>query len=389
MRDPLSWGIPLFRLLGVRVKIHVLFLLIAGGLILRMALAEGQAIAWTDLLLFWGLVLFGVVLIHEYGHVVAARAVGGEAQEVVLWPLGGFAAVDVPRRPRAYFVAAAGGPIANLGLCLLTALLLLAGGFWPDLNPFTHPFTAELKNYRDGRLYTSYYGQRYHLLPDPTAMDTNRSGAGEASGTPDGSRAIPTWRQSSRGLAPTWVTWTYRTFYLSWILLLFNLIPAYPLDGGRMFQSLVWAYRDYPRSVTLAAYSGWLFGGLFLVAAIALNESLLLGLSLFMFLEAWRLVYTWESEERGPFGYDFSAGYSSLEEGEEIEEDRPVRKSWWQRWREARQARQREREMEQRARDEARMDALLDKIARYGKDSLTEEERRFLERMSARKRNMS
>ena len=61
----------------------------------------------------------------------------------------------------------------------------------------------------------------------------------------------------------------------------------------------------------------------------------------------------------------------------------------FKRWRQARLARRLQRENEERARDEERMDQLLDKIARTGKESLTEEERRFLERMSARRRNMS
>jgi hypothetical protein len=137
----------------------------------------------------------------------------------------------------------------------------------------------------------------------------------------------------------------------------------------------------------MAGYSGFVMGALFLILAITINESLLLALSIFMFFEAWRLM-CWEPEARGAFGYDFSAGYSSLPFDEE-NETQPVRKSWWQRWREARQARRRKREQEQLARDEARMDELLDKIARCGKEALTEEERRFLERMSARKRNMS
>jgi hypothetical protein len=154
-----------------------------------------------------------------------------------------------------------------------------------------------------------------------------------------------------------------------------------------MLQSIVWSRSDYEQGATIAGYSGFVMGALFLILAIAINESLLLALSIFMFFEAWRLMY-WEPEARGAFGYDFSAGYSSLPFDEE-NETQPARKSWWQRWREARQARRRKREQEQLARDEARMDELLDKIARCGKESLTEEERRFLERMSARKRNMS
>jgi Zn-dependent protease len=384
MREPLTWGLPLFRLFGVRIKIHVLFLLVVIGLILRMALAETQAIAWTDLVLFWGVLLFVIVLIHEYGHVFAARSVGGDAREVMLWPLGGFASVDVPWNPRAHLVSAAGGPLANAILCLVIALVILAAGYWPNLDPFSNPFVAELKSYRDGRIYTSHYGLRFY---------PSENGAMEESPLRPWERGmfhdfemVPRVKME-RAIAPTWIVWLHRAFYLSWLLLLFNLIPAYPLDGGRMLQSFVWSRSDYEQGATIAGYSGFVMGGLFLILAIAINESLLLALSIFMFFEAWRLAY-WEPEARGAFGYDFSAGYTSLRFDEE-NEPQTVRKSWWQRWREAQQARQRKREQEQLARDEARMDELLDKIARCGKEALTEEERRFLERMSARKRNMS
>jgi Zn-dependent protease len=384
MRDPLTWGLPLFRLFGVRVKVHILFLLVVIGLILRMALAEAQAIAWTDLLLFWGVLLFVIVLIHEYGHVFAVRSVGGDAREVMLWPLGGFASVDVPWNPRAHLISAAGGPLANAILCLVIALVILAAGYWPNLDPFSNPFVAELKSYRDGRIYTSQYGLRFY---------PSENGAMEESPLRPWERGmfhefemVPRVKME-RAIAPTWIVWLHRAFYLSWLLLLFNLIPAYPLDGGRMLQSIVWSRSDYEQGATMAGYSGFVMGALFLILAITINESLLLALSIFMFFEAWRLM-CWEPEARGAFGYDFSAGYSSLPFDEE-NETQPVRKSWWQRWREARQARRRKREQEQLARDEARMDELLDKIARCGKEALTEEERRFLERMSARKRNMS
>jgi hypothetical protein len=90
----------------------------------------------------------------------------------------------------------------------------------------------------------------------------------------------------------------------------------------------------------------------------------------------------------GPFGYDFSAGYTSLEKDDEPP-PKPKKLGWFTRWRQARKARKLQREAEERAQEEARMDQLLEKIAKTGKDSLTEEEKRFLERVSARKRNMS
>ena len=112
-----------------------------------------------------------------------------------------------------------------------------------------------------------------------------------------------------------------------------------------------------------------------------------MGLALFMLYEASRKLYSLDMED-GPFGYDFSAGYTSLEKDDEPP---PKPKKPWRfvRWWQAYKARKLLRELEQRQRDEERMDQLLEKIARTGKNSLTDEERRFLEQFSTRYRNRS
>jgi hypothetical protein len=92
--------------------------------------------------------------------------------------------------------------------------------------------------------------------------------------------------------------------------------------------------------------------------------------------------------DEGPFGYDFSAGYTSLEKDDEAL-PQPKRPGYFKRWWTARKARRAARVAEERQREEDRVDQLLEKIARSGKGSLTDEEQRFLERVSARKRNTS
>ena len=116
-------------------------------------------------------------------------------------------------------------------------------------------------------------------------------------------------------------------------------------------------------------------------------EALFLGLSLFMLYSASMRLMQLEMDE-GPFGYDFSAGYTSLEKDDEPA-PQPKKPGVIKRWWEARKARKAARAAEERQKEEERVDQLLEKIARSGKGSLTDEERRFLERVSARKRNMS
>jgi len=69
--------------------------------------------------------LFGIVLLHEFGHALACRSVGGTAEHIMLWPLGGVAYVRPPQRPGAMLWSIAAGPLVNLVLGLLGLGLML------------------------------------------------------------------------------------------------------------------------------------------------------------------------------------------------------------------------------------------------------------------------
>ena len=85
-------GIPLGRWFGITVVIHWTFIIYAAYLL--FAGRNPQNPLWPDAL-FLGL-LFATVLIHEFGHALACKAVGGQAYHIVLWPLGGIAFVQPP-----------------------------------------------------------------------------------------------------------------------------------------------------------------------------------------------------------------------------------------------------------------------------------------------------
>jgi Zn-dependent protease len=381
MRDPMSWSVQVFRAFGIPVKVHLFFFIITLGLSLRQ-LSLQPHIWWGDVILLNVVVLFGIILLHEFGHCFGARHVDGEAKEVLIWPLGGLAFVDVPHNWRAYFISTAAGPAVNVLICLICVIGMASAGYLPSLNPLKSPYRAEVYNYHQDRIETSRYGSgaalaemvKQSLPPDVAkSLPPETIAAFQSLGYPE---------------APIAVVWLYRVFWLSWLLFLFNLIPAYPLDGGRLLQSIVWARTDYRRGVVVAAYSGFGVAVLFLIVSIWKNEALFMGLALFMLYEASMALYRLEMDDGGPFGYDFSAGYTSLEKDEDAP-PKPKRIGWFKRWRQARAARRLQRELEERTRDDERMDQLLEKIARSGKESLTDEERRFLERLSARRRNMS
>jgi stage IV sporulation protein FB len=124
-------------------------------------------------------------------------------------------------------------------------------------------------------------------------------------------------------------------------------------------------------------------------ALVAAEQILPLGLAVFIYVACrrqWILLET--GGEESLFGYDFSQGYTSLERTDQPAGAPPKkRQSWWQRWMQRRAAKRLQKEQEQREAEERRMDELLEKVQRQGLAALTEEERRFLTRVSAKYRN--
>src|SRR3954462_15787912 len=155
MRDPMSWSIPLFRAFGIQVKVHILYIVITLAMFLR-EFTKHRAHA-ADYALIWVVMLFVIVLLHEFGHCFAARYVDGEADEILMWPLGGLAYCRPPMTPMAHFITTAGGPFLNLAFCFVAGLALLLGGFVPPLNPLRTEsvFFPVLTNIQDGKFYSA------------------------------------------------------------------------------------------------------------------------------------------------------------------------------------------------------------------------------------------
>ena len=162
MRDPMSWALRVFTAYGIPVKVHLFFFIFTLGMFLRQVSVKATPISSLDIFLLTVVTLFGIILLHEFGHCFAARFVGGEANEILIWPLGGLAMVEVPYNPRANFIVAAGGPWVNVLICVVCAAGLAAYGFFPNINPISDPYLSEIHNFRDGRNYTSEYGLRLY-----------------------------------------------------------------------------------------------------------------------------------------------------------------------------------------------------------------------------------
>ena len=195
---------------GIHIRVHSSLLLLVIFNVLFSGIGGGPGL-WSALIS--SLILFVIVLLHEFGHCFAARAVGGNANEVLLWPLGGLAFVDTPRRPWPSFVATAGGPLVNVVICLVTGGLLLVmsgGNIQLPLNPLI-PFGGAMMMNQSGLMLISTSSIAYYL-----------------------------W----------WI------FVTSWTLLFFNLLPIFPLDGGQLLQAALWPKMGYVRSMNLACSVG-------------------------------------------------------------------------------------------------------------------------------------
>jgi Zn-dependent protease len=117
-------SIRLFRLAGIEVYLHWAWFLVAYYEISQRT-GRYTSLAWNVLEY---LALFLIVLLHEFGHSLACRQVGGQANRIVLWPLGGVAFVQAPPRPGATLWSIAAGPLVNVVLMpILIGLTLLAG----------------------------------------------------------------------------------------------------------------------------------------------------------------------------------------------------------------------------------------------------------------------
>ena len=351
MRDPFFWSIPLGRVFGITVRVHLLFPVVTLGLILRYAVKPGLPEGtWIDAAILSGL-LFVSVLLHEFGHCFAARWVDGDATEIMMWPLGGLATVDVPHEPRAHFITAAAGPAVNLVLAGLCALLL---GFAvePSLQPPWNPVSWS-----------------------PFRVSS------------DGTILLTAWNGQTQAFHQAWPIFLARMFWVNWSLFLLNVVLAcFPLDGGRMLQSVLWPSFGYRQATLFVIYAGFVATVVVGLISIVYEEILVFCLALFIYVSCRTHLFVLETGgEESLFGYDFSQGYTSLERDEPRLTTK--RASWWKRWRDGRAARKLQHEIKTREADERRLDELLGKVQKVGMSGLTDEERRFMKRVSDRYRN--
>lgn len=198
----------LFRVSGITVYLNWTWFLVA---VFEIQARKGSysSVLWNVLEY---LALFAIVLTHEFGHALACRSVGGTADTILLWPLGGVAYVNPPQRPGATLWSIAAGPLVNVCLMLPlgAGLAVATAAHWDVLMPDV-----------------------YQLLSS--------------------------------------ILW------INGVLLVFNILPIYPLDGGQILRSLLWFPLGRARSLMIASVLGF-FGVAGLVLLAVAKESIWTGL---------------------------------------------------------------------------------------------------------------
>ncbi len=211
-------SVHLFRFAGVDVFLHWSWFLVAIFEINTRS-TRYSSVVWNAIEY---LALFAIVLLHEYGHALACRQVGGRSDHIVLWPLGGVAYVDPPPRPGATLWSIAAGPLVNV-------LLLVVLG--------------------------------------PIFLWSRSAGLSQA--------------------MPNVYAFVQAAFVINVGLLIFNMLPIYPLDGGQILRSLLWFPLGRARSLMAATIIGFL-GVLGLIGFAAWNHSGWFAIiSAFILLNCW------------------------------------------------------------------------------------------------------
>ncbi|MEP6667710.1 MAG: M50 family metallopeptidase [Chthoniobacter sp.] len=231
----------LFRLFGIDVYVHWAWAFVAIYQIQYRA-HEYSSIAWG---IAEYLTLFLIVLVHEFGHALATRQVGGSAEQILLWPFGGVAYVSPPPRPGAELWSIAAGPLVNVVLFFVLSFVVATNHIplWIDIP-----------------------------LPD-----------------------------TSNFLRSIW--------WMNSLLLMFNMLPVYPLDGGQILRALLWFVLGRARSMYVAAVVGFI--GVAGLAMYALNEhSIWLGLITFYIFQncrrGWAHAKALTAMEQQPRRTDFA-----------------------------------------------------------------------------------
>ena len=225
----MKWSWRIGSVAGIALHVHATFLILLAWIAIGSYRSSGSATAAINGVVFI-LAVFATVVLHELGHALAARRYGIKTRDITLLPIGGVARLErMPRDPRQELVVALAGPAVNVVIAaVLYSVLRVTGGV---------PASIDSTSLNAGILEPAFLAQ---LL------------------------AVNVW------------------------LVLFNLIPAFPMDGGRVLRAvLAMRNRDYAIATERAARVGKFFALVFaIVGFFVVQNPFLVFIALFVWLGA-------------------------------------------------------------------------------------------------------
>ncbi len=217
----MKWSWRVGEFLGIRVYLHATFLLLVGWIALTH-LMQGRTLQSAVTGVLFTTAIFLSVLLHEYGHALAARRFGIGTRDITLLPIGGVARLErMPEEPRQELWVALAGPAVNVAIS----------------------------------------GARFVLLSAAGAL------------------------QPLAGLSVTGGPFLERLMVANIFLALFNLLPAFPMDGGRVLRALLATRLPYVKATRIAGVLGQGMAVLFGLAGFFGNPFLLF-IALFVWMGA-------------------------------------------------------------------------------------------------------
>lgn len=222
-------SIKIFEIFGISVKLHISFLMFVLFLFAIFVIYYGIIAGIASLLLI--LILFSIVLLHELSHSVVAIEFGYKVRSITLYPIGGAADVEIEENPKAELLIAFAGPLFNILLawiCLIL-LMLLTPNWEHYLNILSHKISLDIFGFLG------------------------------------------------------WMVW------INFILAVFNLLPAFPMDGGRILRGFLALFMDYLKATKISLliakilFIGMILVGLFMtINGYVFNGTILIFIGIFL-----------------------------------------------------------------------------------------------------------
>jgi Zn-dependent protease len=232
--NPLAWGFTVFTIAGIRVRIHLLFIvyLITELIFTLPGNQEGIVFVWPRLV-----AMLTLVLAHEFGHCIVCRRIGGKANEIMLWPLGGLAMCQVPEDWKSELKVAMAGPMVNLLLVPVFALPV-------------YLLTGTLSS----------------LAFNPMTLGSSSTNLVLQSGE-------TSW----------WLVALGAFYSINLVLLVFNLfIPMFPLDSARIVFAILWKRTSQSKAMWQTVTVGLAVASVLVIVGIVFEDGkMLLAIGIF------------------------------------------------------------------------------------------------------------